>query len=110
MEPGQERAGRHGFGHGEIRLEGLKRRADTARWLQWRHSLGCRVLRPRGSNARRVPAGSRAGSIAAFTANRRPNHDIDSRSGIYVVEVATGAVTTIAGGPDPLFIEPAWLR
>lgn len=62
-----------------------------------------------GPTAEAAPAWSPDGTRIAFTANRRRNPDIDSRSGVYVVDVATGAVTTIAGGDDALFFEPAWL-
>lgn len=62
-----------------------------------------------GPTAEAAPAWSPDGTRIAFTANRRRNPDVDSRSGVYVVDVATGAVTTIAGGDDALFFEPAWL-
>jgi dipeptidyl aminopeptidase/acylaminoacyl peptidase len=62
-----------------------------------------------GRTAEASPAWSPDGTRIAFTANRRPHPDIDFRSGIYVVDVATGSVTTIAGGADAVFFEPAWL-
>lgn len=62
-----------------------------------------------GPTAEAAPAWSPDGTRIAFTANRRRNPDVDSRSGVYVADVATGAVTTIAGGDDALFFEPAWL-
>jgi dipeptidyl aminopeptidase/acylaminoacyl peptidase len=61
-----------------------------------------------GPTAEGSPAWSPDGTRIAFTANRRRHPDIEWRSGLYVVEIGTGTVTTIAGGPDPLFIEPAW--
>ena len=62
-----------------------------------------------GPTAEEGPAWSPDGTRIAFSANRRRHPDIDFRSGIYVVEVATGTVTTIAGGDDAGFANPAWL-
>jgi len=55
------------------------------------------------------PVWSPDGTRIAFTANRGRHPDVESRSGIYAVDVATGSITTIVGGSDPLFREPAWL-
>ena len=44
------------------------------------------------------PAWSPDGTRIAFTANRQPHHDLDGRSSVFAVDVATGVVTTIAGG------------
>ena len=56
------------------------------------------------------PAWSPDGTRIAFTANRHPSPDIHGRSSIFVVEVATGTVTTVAGGADATFWRPAWTR
>jgi acylaminoacyl-peptidase len=50
------------------------------------------------------------GTRLAFTANRRRDHDIVGRSDVFVVDVASGNVTAITGGPDSLFFGPAWSR
>ena len=63
-----------------------------------------------GPSAEGSPAWSPDGTRIAFTANRRRSPDLDDRSGVYAVEVATGVVTTIAGGADASFHEPAWTR
>ena len=62
-----------------------------------------------GRTAEASPAWSPDGTRIAFTANRRRHADLDSRSGVYVVDVASGAVTTVADGDDAVFMEPAWL-
>ena len=54
------------------------------------------------------PAWSPDGTRIAFTANRRPNADLDGRSSVFVVEVATSEVTTITGGADAVFVHPTW--
>ena len=56
------------------------------------------------------PAWSPDGTRIAFTANRRPHPDLDQRSSVFAVDVASGAVTTIAGGPDAAFMRPVWTR
>ncbi len=61
-----------------------------------------------GPTAEGQPAWSPDGSRIAFTANRRPQPDIDGRSSVYVVDVASREVTTIAGGADALFAGPVW--
>ncbi len=61
-----------------------------------------------GPSAESSPAWSPDGTRIAFTANRRRDPDIDFRSGVFVVDVATRAVSTIAGGNDALFFNPAW--
>ena len=58
----------------------------------------------RGVARRGRPDGTRI----AFAADRGRNHDLDGRSSIFVVDVASGDVTTIAGGNDALFSSPAW--
>lgn len=62
-----------------------------------------------GRTAEASPAWSPDGTRIAFTANRRRDADVAFRSGVYVVEVASGTVTTVAGGGDALFTEPTWL-
>ena len=62
-----------------------------------------------GPTSESSPAWSPDGTRIAFTANRHRNPDLVTRSGIYAVEVATGSVSTIAGGPDAIFTAPAWL-
>lgn len=54
------------------------------------------------------PAWSPDGTRIAFTANRRPDPDLDGRSSVFVVEVATGDVTTITGGANATFYNPTW--
>ncbi len=63
-----------------------------------------------GPSAEAAPAWSPDGSRIAFTANRHRDPDIDFRSSVFVVDVATGTVTTIAGGPDAVFGSPVWTR
>ena len=63
-----------------------------------------------GPSAESSPAWSPDGTRIAFTANRRRDPDIDFRSGVFVVDVATREVTTVAGGNDALFFNPAWTR
>ena len=63
-----------------------------------------------GPSAESSPAWSPDGTRIVFTANRRRDPDIDFRSSVFVVDVATRAVTTVAGGGDALFFNPAWTR
>jgi dipeptidyl aminopeptidase/acylaminoacyl peptidase len=63
-----------------------------------------------GPSAEHDPAWSPDGTRIAFAANRRHDPDLDNRSGIYAVDVASGVVITIAGGPDAAFFAPAWTR
>ena len=54
------------------------------------------------------PAWSPDGTRIAFAANRQPARRTSTGAlGIFVVDVATGAVTTIAGGADATFRTPA---
>ncbi len=50
------------------------------------------------------------GMRIAFTANRHPQADTHARSSVFTVEVASGAVTTVAGGADAAFRAPRWTR
>ena len=61
-----------------------------------------------GPSAEASPAWSPDGTRIAFCANRHASPDIHFRSSIFTVEVATGRVTTVAGGSDALFFAPAW--
>lgn len=56
------------------------------------------------------PAWSPDGTRIAFAANRHRDPDIDSRSSLFVVDVASGEVTTVAGGPNATFTSPTWTR
>jgi acylaminoacyl-peptidase len=56
------------------------------------------------------PAWSPDGTRIAFTANRRPHPDLDGRSSVFTVDVASGAVTAIADGADAAYFRPAWTR
>ncbi len=63
-----------------------------------------------GPSAEFGPAWSPDGSRIAFAANRRRDPDLAWRSGLYVVDVASGAVTAVAGGGDAVFTTPTWSR
>jgi dipeptidyl aminopeptidase/acylaminoacyl peptidase len=67
--------------------------------------------------ARRLVAGPTAeaeiawspdGTRVAFTANRHRDHDLHGRSDVFVVDVESGRVSPITGGPDSIFIAPRW--
>ena len=78
-------------------------------WLVDAISGAARVL-VSGPSAEAGPAWSPDGTRIAFAANRRTDPDLHWRSGIYAVDVATGEVTTIAGGADATFTTPTWSR
>jgi acylaminoacyl-peptidase len=61
-----------------------------------------------GPTAESSPTWSPDGTRIAFTANRRRDPDLEERQSIFAVDVATGAVTTVAGGNDAYFVQPAW--
>ncbi len=61
-----------------------------------------------GPTAEGEPAWSPDGRRLAFTANRRPNPDLDGRSSVFVIDLATRQITTIAGGADAAFFAPTW--
>ncbi len=63
-----------------------------------------------GPSAEASPAWSPDGTRIVFTANRRRDPDIDWRSSVFVVDVASGEVTTVAGGNDAAFFGPTWTR
>ena len=50
------------------------------------------------------------GTRIAFAANRHPQADIFARSSVLAVDLASGAVTTVAGGADAAFQKPCWTR
>jgi dipeptidyl aminopeptidase/acylaminoacyl peptidase len=55
------------------------------------------------------PAWSPDGTRIAFSANRRPDHDLVVRPAIHVVDVATRRVSAVTGGPRSVFGVPTWL-
>jgi len=63
-----------------------------------------------GPTAEALPAWSPDGSRIAFAANRHPSPDIHGRSSVFAIEVASGKVTTVAGGADATFWGPVWTR
>ena len=63
-----------------------------------------------GTSAEHSPSWSPDGNRIVFAANRRRDPDLAERSGLFVVDVASGSVTTIAGGADALFFAPSWTR
>ena len=56
-----------------------------------------------------TPAWSPESTEIAFATERRRDRDVVFRSDISVVNVATGAVRAVSGGPNSLFFAPAWL-
>jgi acylaminoacyl-peptidase len=61
-----------------------------------------------GPSAEASPAWSPDGTQIVFCANRHATPDIHFRQSIFTVDVASGKVTTVAGGADALFFEPVW--
>ena len=56
------------------------------------------------------PAWSPDGTRIAFAANRHRHPDLAYRSMLFVVDVETSAVTTVAAGSDAGFGSPTWTR
>jgi dipeptidyl aminopeptidase/acylaminoacyl peptidase len=63
-----------------------------------------------GPTAESEPAWSPDGTRVVFAANRRAHPDLDARSSLFVVDVGSGSVTTVAGGGDAFFVAPTWTR
>lgn len=57
-----------------------------------------------------APAWSPDGTRIAFAANRDTNPDLSFRSGVFVVDVASGAITTVVAGKEAVFGTPTWTR
>jgi dipeptidyl aminopeptidase/acylaminoacyl peptidase len=71
-------------------------------------ATGAARLLLRGPTAEASPVWSPDGRRIAFAANRHPSPDLHERSSLYAIEVASGAVTTVAGGADATFWAPQW--
>jgi dipeptidyl aminopeptidase/acylaminoacyl peptidase len=76
-------------------------------WLVDAATGGARRL-VAGPTAEASPVWSPDGTRIAFAANRHPSPDLHERSSILAVDVATGTVTTVAGGADASFWAPQW--
>lgn len=81
--------------------------ADHHLWLVDAETGEARKL-VEGPTSEEAPAWSPDGTRIAFAANRHPHPDLAWRSMLFTVEVATGTVTTIAGGSDAGFGTPSW--
>lgn len=82
---------------------------DTHLWLVDAGSGEARLL-VAGPTPEGDIAWSPDGTRIAFAANRHPHADTHGRSSVFAVDVASGAVTTIAGGTDAAFRAPCWTR
>ena len=88
-----------------VQRAGLHRRHDSQLWLV---DVATGAARPRSTDGRpprRRRPGRRTAPGSRSPPNRGRNHDLDARSAIFVVDVATGEVTTVTGGADALFFE-----
>jgi acylaminoacyl-peptidase len=63
-----------------------------------------------GPTSETMPAWSPDGTRIAFAANRHLSPDLHERASLFTVDVATGVVTTVAGGADAMFWLPTWTR
>ena len=62
-----------------------------------------------GPTAEASPAWSPDSTRIAYVTNRRRDHDLASRSDIYVIDVKSGREARLTGGDDAIFSAPAWL-
>ena len=61
-----------------------------------------------GPTAEAMPAWSPDGTKVAFCANRHADPDLHFRGSLFTIDVASGAVTTVAGGANAVFWGPTW--
>ena len=62
-----------------------------------------------GPTAEHDPVWSPDGSRIAFAANRGRDHDLVFRTDLFVIDVATRAVSAVTAGPRSVFGDPTWL-
>jgi acylaminoacyl-peptidase len=80
---------------------------DAHLWLVDAETGEARLL-VSGPTAEAMPVWSPDGTRIAYAANRHPSADLHERRSIFSVDVASGAVTTVAGGADAMFWVPTW--